>query len=422
MQNHPADQEPRRVLGSFFAPRSQNTPTWEQRKLEEYLEVSGQKNFEGIYTKEDVLSVSGDFGIVNQIEFQGRSFAGASVANYGVVETGDIVYTKSPLKSNPYGIIKANKGKNGIVSTLYAVYKPKQSANPEFVQIYFEQDARMNNYMHPLVNKGAKNDMKVSAENALKGQIVFPDIKEQRTISEFFHNLDTLITLHQRKYEKLVNIKKSMLDKMFPKNGASVPEIRFKGFTDPWEQRKLEEYLEVSGQKNFEGIYTKEDVLSVSGDFGIVNQIEFQGRSFAGASVANYGVVETGDIVYTKSPLKSNPYGIIKANKGKNGIVSTLYAVYKPKQSANPEFVQIYFEQDARMNNYMHPLVNKGAKNDMKVSAENALKGQIVFPDIKEQRTISEFFHNLDTLITLHQRKLEKLQNIKKSCLEKMFV
>ena len=233
----------------------------------------------------------------------------------------------------------------------------------------------------------------------------FPTKREQEKIHLLFGKIDTLITLHQRKYEKLVNIKKSMLDKMFPQNGASVPEIRFKGFTDPWEQRKLEEYLEVSGQKNFEGIYTKEDVLSVSGDFGIVNQIEFQGRSFAGASVANYGVVETGDIVYTKSPLKSNPYGIIKANKGKNGIVSTLYAVYKPKQSANPEFVQNYFEQDARMNNYMHPLVNKGAKNDMKVSAENALKGQIVFPDIKEQRTISEFFRNLDTLITLHQRE-----------------
>lgn len=162
--------------------------------------------------------------------------------------------------------------------------------------------------------------------------------------------------------------------------------------------------------------------MSVSGDFGIVNQIEFQGRSFAGASVANYGVVETGDIVYTKSPLKSNPYGIIKANKGKNGIVSTLYAVYKPKQSANPEFVQIYFEQDARMNNYMHPLVNKGAKNDMKVSAENALKGQIVFPDIKEQRTISEFFRNLDTLITLHQRKLEKLVQIRKAFAERCFL
>lgn len=262
----------------------------------------------------------------------------------------------------------------------------------------------------------------VNAQEYANFALSVPSLAEQKKIGAYFSHLDTLITLHQRKYEKLVNIKKSMLNKMFPPNGASVPEIRFKGFTDPWEQRKLEEYLEVSSQKNFEGIYTKEDVLSVSGDFGIVNQIEFQGRSFAGASVANYGVVETGDIVYTKSPLKSNPYGIIKANKGKNGIVSTLYAVYKPKQSVNPEFVQIYFEQDARMNNYMHPLVNKGAKNDMKVSAENALKGQIVFPDIKEQRTISEFFRNLETLITLHQRKLEKLQNIKKSCLEKMFV
>ena len=184
----------------------------------------------------------------------------------------------------------------------------------------------------------------------------------------------------------------------------------------------MEDYLEVSGQKNLDGTYTKEDVLSVSGDFGIVNQIEFQGRSFAGVSVSNYGVVETGDIVYTKSPLKSNPYGIIKANKGKNGIVSTLYAVYKPRPSVNSEFVQNYFEQDARMNNYMHPLVNKGAKNDMKVSAENALKGQVIFPNDAEQQALSEWFNRLDTLITLHQRKLEKLQNIKKSCLEKMFV
>ena len=233
----------------------------------------------------------------------------------------------------------------------------------------------------------------------------FPTKREQEKIHLLFGKIDTLITLHQRKYEKLVNIKKSMLDKMFPKNGASVPEIRFKGFTDPWEQRKLEDYLEVSGQRNSDGTYTKEDVLSVSGDFGIVNQIEFQGRSFAGVSVSNYGVVETGDIVYTKSPLKSNPYGIIKANKGKNGIVSTLYAVYKPRPSVNSEFVQNYFEQDARMNNYMHPLVNKGAKNDMKVSAENALKGQVIFPNDAEQQALSEWFNRLDALITLHQRE-----------------
>lgn len=145
--------------------------------------------------------------------------------------------------------------------------------------------------------------------------------------------------------------------------------------------------------------------MSVSGDYGIVNQIEFQGRSFAGASVSNYGVVQTGDVVYTKSPLNSNPYGIIKTNKGKPGIVSTLYAVYHPKENAFSDFIQVYFEQHARMNNYMHPLVNKGAKNDMKVSAENALKGPVCFPSRIEQESISAFFSVLDNLITLHQCK-----------------
>lgn len=145
--------------------------------------------------------------------------------------------------------------------------------------------------------------------------------------------------------------------------------------------------------------------MSVSGDYGIVNQIEFQGRSFAGASVSNYGVVQTGDVVYTKSPLNSNPYGIIKTNKGKPGIVSTLYAVYHPKENAFSDFIQVYFEQHARMNNYMHPLVNKGAKNDMKVSTENALKGPVCFPSRIEQESISAFFSVLDNLITLHQRK-----------------
>lgn len=167
--------------------------------MEDYLEVSNEKNRNELLGKEDVLSVSGEFGIVNQIEFQGRSFAGASVANYGVVEVGDIVYTKSPLKSNPYGIIKTNKGKTGIVSTLYAVYKPKKDVDSEFVQIYFELDSRMNLYMHPLANKGAKNDMKVSDANALKGSVAFPKIEEQIAISQYFNSLDHLITLHQRK-------------------------------------------------------------------------------------------------------------------------------------------------------------------------------------------------------------------------------
>jgi len=401
------------------------TDPWEQRKLGE---IAVEKLSNGVmnHPASNATGVR-HINVINmytpdKIHLEDLTFSSydGDVIQKCNVEIGDIFLTRSSLK--PEGIAEANvlldDGRFIYDDHLIRLKINKNEYVPLFVKI---------NLGVPFIKVQFISKSKTTAFTTIGQDDIsecvglFPEKEEQQKIAIFFHNLNTLITLHQRKYEKLVNIKKSMLNKMFPQNGASVPEIRFKDFTDPWEQRKLEEYLKVSGQKNFEGIYTKEDVLSVSGDFGIVNQIEFQGRSFAGASVANYGVVETGDIVYTKSPLKSNPYGIIKANKGKNGIVSTLYAVYKPKQSANPEFVQIYFEQDARMNNYMHPLVNKGAKNDMKVSAENALKGQIVFPDIKEQRTISEFFRNLDTLITLHQRKLEKLQNIKKSCLEKMF-
>ena len=246
-------------------------------------------------------------------------------------------------------------------------------------------------------------------DNILNTVICMPSVPEQERIGLFFENLDNIITLHQRKLEKLKLVKKSMLEKMFPKNGSSVPEIRFKGFTDDWEQRKLSHFLEVSSEKNTDHLYKKDDVLSVSGDFGVINQIEFQGRSFAGASVSNYGVVHTGDVVYTKSPLKANPYGIIKANKGKTGIVSVLYGVYHTRENANADFIQMYFEQDTRLNNYLRPLVNKGAKNTLLISDTDALEGEVCLaPTFDEQKAIGQFFDTLDNLITLHQRKLER--------------
>ena len=363
------------------------------------------------------MSVSGDFGIVNQIEFQGRSFAGASVANYGVVETGDIVYTKSPLKSNPYGIIKANKGKNGIVSTLYAVYKPKQSANPEFVQIYFEQDARMNNYMHPLVNKGAKNDMKVSAENALKGQIVFPDIKEQRTISEFFRNLDTLITLHQRKYEKLVNIKKSMLDKMFPPNGASVPEIRFKGFTDPWEQRKFGEVVdkyEDPVETPHDGYYRLGIRSHAKGTFH--SYVE-KGHELETAQM--YRVAAGNFIVNITFGWEHAVAITNESDAGK--LVSHRFPQYSFHDDMLPEFFK-YVIADEDFRHWLWLASPGGAGRNRVLKLDEMLNYEMVLPSKEEQQRIAAIFRNLDTLITLHQRKLEKLQNIKKSCLEKMFV
>ena len=348
------------------------------------------------------MSVSGDFGIVNQIEFQGRSFAGASVANYGVVETGDIVYTKSPLKSNPYGIIKANKGKNGIVSTLYAVYKPKQSANPEFVQIYFEQDARMNNYMHPLVNKGAKNDMKVSAENALKGQIVFPDIKEQRTISEFFHNLDTLITLHQRKYEKLVNIKKSMLDKMFPKNGASVPEIRFKGFTDPWEQRKISELAE----KTYGGgTPTTSNEAFWNGNIPWIQSSDIVDGKLMGVEPRKY-ITQTGlNSSATQLVPKDSIAIITRVGVGKLAYMPFSYSTSQDFLSLSKLNTEPFFTVYACYKKLQSELNTVQGTSIKGITKDELLAKTISVPVYSEQKQIGSFFTQLDTLITLHQRE-----------------
>ena len=194
----------------------------------------------------------------------------------------------------------------------------------------------------------------------------------------------------------------------------NTPQLRFSGFDDDWEEKKLYEYLEPSKQKNLDNKYSKNDVLSVSGEFGIVNQIEFQGRSFAGEYVNNYGVVETNDIVYTKSPLNANPYGIIKSNFGKTGIVSTLYAVYKSKNNVDPCFIQTYFDLNKRLNDYLRPLVRKGAKNDMKVSSEDALLGNVVFPSKLEQHKIGAFLSHVDSLIQAKTKKLESLKAVKK--------
>ena len=200
------------------------------------------------------------------------------------------------------------------------------------------------------------------------------------------------------------------------------PPIRFNGFEEDWVVASLSDCLMVNKERNINGVYTKNDVLSVSDDFGVVNQIELLGRSFAGKSVVNYRVLRHGDIVYTKSPLKIKPFGIIKVNEGKDGIVSTLYAVYTAKEGVLPQFINYYFAPSYRMNSYIHPLVNKGAKNDMKVSDENVLKGKICIPpSLDEQKCIASFFLKLDSHISTEQQRLERLTQMKTACLRSMF-
>ena len=396
------------------------TEDWEQRKLIDYLEVSSEKNRDNRFTKDDVLSVSGEYGIVNQIEFQGRSFAGASVSNYGVVENGDVVYTKSPLKSNPYGIIKTNKGIPGIVSTLYAVYKPKEITDSKFVQIYFELASRMNSYMHPLVNKGAKNDMKVSAENALKGMVSFPKKDEQERISLYFSTLDHLITLHQRKCEETKILKKYMLQKMFPQNGQKVPKIRFKGFTEDWEQRKLGEVAEIVG-----GGTPSTSVESYwDGDIDWYAPAEIGEQIYLKSSQRK--ITEEG---LNKSSAKILPVGTVlftsRAGIGKTAILLKEGCTNQGFQSIVPNKDKLdsyfIFTRSEELKRYGETV---GAGSTfVEVSGKQMANMELMMPaTMDEQQKIGEYFSNLDHLITLHQRKCEELKNIKKFMLQNMFV
>ncbi|SFC20469.1 restriction endonuclease subunit S [Clostridium uliginosum] len=373
------------------------TDSWEQRKLNEFIETSNEKNSDDVYNKDDVLSVSGNFGIVNQIEFQGRSFAGASVSNYGVVNTGSIVYTKSPLKRNPFGIIKTNKGKSGIVSTLYAVYKPKENTNPNFVQCYFELDYRLNNYLKPLVNKGAKNDMKVSDDNALLGLVIFPSYEEQTKISVFLETLDNLITLHQRKLEHLKDKKKGLFQKMFPKEGEIFPEVRFPGFTDPWEQRKVMDTAPL--QRGFD---------LPKGEM----------------KVGPYPVIMSNGINGYHSEYKVKGPGVITGRSGTIGNLHYTECNYWPHNTAlwvtdfkcnYPRYIY-YMYQRLNLNRF-------GTGSGVPTLNRNDVHSEVIsLPNREEQIQIAEFFTNLDNLITLHKRKLEHLQQQKKGLLQQMFI
>lgn len=395
------------------------TDPWEQRKLNFYISTSIEKNINGVYSKADVLSVSGEVGIVNQLKFQGRSFAGASVLNYGIVKTGDIVYTKSPLKLNPYGIIKTNKGKTGIVSTLYAVYHPNALADSDFIQSYFEQNARVNKYLHPLVNKGAKNDMKVSADNALKGYVQFPSLDEQRTISAFFERLDHLITLHQRKCEQLKKLKKYFLKNMFPAKGKTVPAIRFHGFTGDWEQRKLGGILQEHNVRTSD--FTSNPIYSLTIEEGVTPKTDRYERSFLVTKTTDlFKLVRPNEFVTNPMNLR---FGALGYNTNSFCVsVSGYYDVFSIDENKCSGFWNSYFKSPIVMKIFNK--VATGSLIEKRRVKYSTLQDIILYMpnQMSEKIMVGKYFDSIDHLITLHHHKCDQLQSLKKFMLQNLFI
>ena len=286
------------------------------------------------------------------------------------------------------------------------VCRPRNKMALGYLGYYLNSDA----YHHQLLPlmQGIKV-LSLSRTNVQKTMVCYPKSKaEQQLIADCFRNLDNLITLHQRKYNKLLNVKKSMLEKMFPKNGSNIPEIRFKGFTDPWEQCKFGDVVQITmGQSPDGSTYSDEpsDYILVQGNADLQN-------GWVCPRVWTTQITKKADAGDLIMSVRA-PAGAM-GKTAYNAVIGRGVAAIKGNEFIYQLLIKMdkegYWKKDSTGSTF-ESLNSSSIKN-----------AEIKLPTLEEQNKIGEYFLNLDNLITLHQRELEKLQNIKKSMLEKMFV
>ena len=393
---------------------------WEQRKLGELVDRVVRKNTNNESTLP--LTISAQYGLVDQITYFNNRVASRDVSNYYLVLNGEFAYNKSTSDGYPFGAVKRlDLYEKGVLSTLYIVFVPKkeQQIDSDYLTVFFDTD-RWHKGVAERAAEGARNHglLNISAEDFFDIDLSVPkNIVEQKQIGAFIRQLDNLITLHQRKFEKLTNVKKSMLEKMFPQNGSSYPEIRFKGFTDPWEQRKFSDITFPAGEKNRDNLPLES--YSITNEHGFVPQDEkFEnGGTMREADKRMYYIVSPNSFAY--NPARINVGSIGYQNVGENVIVSSLYEVFKTSEDVDDRLLWHWFKSPDFQKLIMQ-LQEGGVR--LYFYYDKLCMGEVSLPSLEEQRKIGKLFDTLDNLITLHQRELEKLQNIKKSMLEKMFV
>ena len=386
------------------------TDPWEQRKLKELYFQLTERNAD-LLPYQKTLSVA-----TMSFKTDGNGAADTSLANYKRLRTGDIAFEGHTSKEFRYGRFVLNDVGDGIMSPRFSALRPLHEMPINFWKYYIHYEPIMRKVLVNSTKAGTMMNELVINE-FLQESILVPSVAEQQAIGRFFKQLDTLITLHQRKYEKLVNIKKSMLDKMFPPNGVSVPEIRFKGFTDPWEQRKLDEAFDFTVPNN---TLSRAELNQESGSvrnvhygdvlikYGSVldaqnDELPFiTGRSkddFKGALLQN------GDIIIADTAEDETTGKVCEiVNIQDKDVVAGLHTmVCRPKNKT----AEGYFGYYMNSSSYHHQLLPlmQGIKV-LSLSKTNVQKTTVKYPkDKAEQQKIADCLRRIDTLITLHQRE-----------------
>ena len=400
------------------------TDEWEQRKLIEvcdYVDYRGKtptKTENGIFLVTAKNVKDGFIDYETSKEYISEN-AYEEVMRRGKPEIGDVLITTEAPCGNVAQVNKADialaqriikyRGHIGVVDNTYLKY---YLLSPEFQKI-----------LNAKSSGGTVQGIKGSILHQQK--IIYPSYEEQKKIGQHMDSLDHLITLHQRKCDEVKSLKKYMLQKMFPQNEQKVPEIRFEGFTEAWDQRKLGDLVDRVTRKNQDLV--SELPLTISAQYGLIDQNEFFDKRVASKDVSGYYLIENGEFAYNKSTSTDAPWGAIKRlDRYENGVLSTLYIVFGIKEN-NPvdsDFLVSYYSTNL-WHKGIHEIAAEGARNHglLNIAPADFFETKLMIPqDIEEQKKIGKYFEELERLITLHQQKCEELKKIKKFMLQKMFV
>ena len=380
------------------------TEDWEQRKLGEVVERVTRKNkkLESIRP----LTISAQEGLIDQNEFFNKTVASRDVSGYYLVKKGEFAYNKSYSNGYPWGAVKRlNQYDMGVLSTLYIVFKPKK-IDSDFLEKYYDTT-----YWYKEVSKhaaeGARNHglLNIATSDFFETEIVMPlKIEEQEKIAVFLGSLDNLIFLHQRKLDLLKETKKGFLQKMFPKNGAKVPEIRFPGFTEDWEERRLQEVVD-----RYDNLR-----IPITASKRVAGNTPYYGANGIQGYVEGY--THDGEFILVAedgaNDLKNYPVQYVD---GKVWVNNHAHVIQAKENLADNMFLM-----NAIRSINIEPFLVGGGR--AKLNADVLMKLEVIIPLKSEQQKIGAFFKQLDDTIALHQRKLDLLKETKKGFLQKMFV
>ncbi|HEM6288512.1 TPA: restriction endonuclease subunit S [Streptococcus suis] len=373
------------------------TDAWKQRKLGEVVDVCSGRDYK--HLEAGSVPVYGTGGYMLSVS----EALSENVDAIGIGRKGTI--------DNPY-ILKAPFW---TVDTLFYCL-PKQGSILEFSYTIFQNI----NWRSMDESTGVPSLSKVRINNI---KVLTPSLQEQEVIGSFFSDLDQLITLHQRKLDDVKELKKALLQKMFPKgNGNDFPELRFPEFTDAWKQRKLGEVSKRVTRRNKELISSLP--LTISAQHGLVDQEEFFNKQVASKDVSSYYLIKKGEFAYNKSYSNGYPWGAIKRlDRYEMGVLSTLYIVFKPTSLICSDYLVSYYDT---VNWYkeVSMIAAEGARNHglLNIAPNDFFKTRLFIPTLPEQEAIGSFFSDLDQLITLHQHQLDHLKLLKKALLQQMFI